>query len=101
MQDLNKIYAKSSQTGFREQLNLTTSQTLYFALFALNTGFTKFGRTADLWDLAEEARERKKYGHLRNEQAPVVVTSDRTDERRRGVISNPTGRNVVGGQEVI
>ncbi|PKU74850.1 hypothetical protein MA16_Dca005041 [Dendrobium catenatum] len=59
--------------------------------------------SADLRDLAEEVRERKKDGYLRNEQAPVVVViSHRTEEQRGGVISDQTGRNVAdGGEEVI
>ncbi|KAI0500526.1 hypothetical protein KFK09_018740 [Dendrobium nobile] len=37
-------------------------------------------RRANLWDLAEKARERKKDDYLCNEQAPViVVTSDPTE----------------------
>ncbi|KAI0527687.1 hypothetical protein KFK09_003292 [Dendrobium nobile] len=49
------------------------------------------------------ARQRKKDGYLRNDQVPVVVvTSDPTEERRGGVTSDPTGRNVVkGGEQVI
>ncbi|KAL0914194.1 hypothetical protein M5K25_017705 [Dendrobium thyrsiflorum] len=103
MQGLSRIYAKSCQTGFRELLNLTASKILRFPLFAVNPRLTKSGSSADLWDLAEEARERKKDGYLRNDQAPVVVvTSDPTEERRGGVTSDPTGRNVVeGGEEVI
>ncbi|KAL0909220.1 hypothetical protein M5K25_020067 [Dendrobium thyrsiflorum] len=47
--------------------------------------FTKSGSLADVRDLVEEARKRKKDGYLRNEQAPVVfVPFDPTEERQGG-----------------
>ncbi|KAL0918185.1 hypothetical protein M5K25_010179 [Dendrobium thyrsiflorum] len=61
--------------------------------FAVNRGFTKSGSSADLRDLAEEARERKKDLYFRNKQAPFVfVPSDATEERRGGVTSDKERR---------
>ncbi|KAH0453173.1 hypothetical protein IEQ34_017497 [Dendrobium chrysotoxum] len=86
--------------GMLKRYDLNGEGVICFKEFKLIMLFTKSGSSPDLWDLAEEARERKKDRYLCNEQAFVIfVPSDPTEERRGGVTSDPTGRNVVEGGE--
>ncbi|KAI0499692.1 hypothetical protein KFK09_017900 [Dendrobium nobile] len=58
------------------KLNITVSARLHgvFDIFVLNPGYGKSDRSADLWDKAEEARERVKDHYLLSDRAPVFAS---------------------------